>query len=76
MHTYDFSQIFLSCDGRASARHRIPSVAAGENDPKGKSRRQGRQSRTPHFLHSVPSRNMELRRTLEHLDVYLQRLGI
>ncbi len=46
-------EIFLSCDGRASACHRIPPAAAGEDDPKGKSRRQGRQARTPHFLHSV-----------------------
>ncbi len=48
-------EIFLSCDGRTSACHRIPPVAAGEDDPKGKSRRQGRQSRTSHFLHSVPT---------------------
>ncbi len=39
--------------GRASARHRIPPVAAGEDDAKGKSRRQGRQSRTPHLLHDI-----------------------
>ncbi len=28
----------------------FPPVAAGEDDPKGMSRRQGRQSRTPHFF--------------------------
>ncbi len=47
------AEILLSCDGRTSACHRIPPVAAGEDDRKRKPRRQGRQSRTPHFLHSV-----------------------